>query len=49
MKGRLYIGITEKRTNNGIQNITQETKDWGAPEGLAVPAPHVIPVVLLLN
>jgi hypothetical protein len=38
-----------KRTNNDLQNITQKTKDrttrtqqkTGAPEGLAVSAPHV--------
>ena len=42
-----------KRTNNDLQNITQKTKDGatctplktgGAPEALAVPAPHVTPV-----
>jgi hypothetical protein len=48
----------DKRTNNDLQNITQKTKDratrspiktGGAPKGLAVPAPLVTPVVLLLN
>jgi len=50
-----------KRTNNDLRNITQKTKDRairtpikpgvnsGAAEGLAVPVPHVTPVVLLLN
>ena len=48
-----------KNTNNGLQNNTQKTKDRvtqtplkhgvnsGAPEGLAVPAPIVTPVVLI--
>jgi len=47
-------------TNNDLQNTAQKTKDQatrillkpgmnsGAPEGLAVPAPHMAPVVLLL-
>jgi hypothetical protein len=45
-----------KRTFNDLQNITQKTKDRatraplgmnsGAPEGYAVPAPLVAPVVL---
>jgi len=51
----------EKRTNNDLQNITQKTQNQAtliplkpgvnscAPEGLAVPAPHATPVVLLLN
>ena len=46
--------------NNDIQNTTYKTNDWGtqtqlksgvnsgAPEGWAVPATHVTPVVLLL-
>ena len=50
-----------KRDNNNLQNNTHKTKDRatrpplktgvnaGAPEGLAVPAPHVTPIVLLLN
>ena len=43
-----------KRTNNHLQNITQKTQDRAtqapcAPEGYAVPVPHVAPVVLLLN
>jgi hypothetical protein len=49
----------DERTNNDLQNITQKTKDRvtqtplkhgvnsGAPEGLAVPAPLVTPVVLI--
>ena len=49
----------DKRTNNDLQNITHKTKDRvtrtplkqgmdsGAPEGSAVPAPLVAPVVLL--
>ena len=48
-------------TNNNLQNITQKTKDsatrtpqkYGGelrfPERLAVPAPLVTPVVLMLN
>ena len=47
-------------TNNDLQNTTQKAKDQGtrtpptpgmnsgAPKGLAVFAPHVTPVVLLL-
>ena len=47
-----------KKTNNDLQNTTQKTKDRerrtlikpgmesGIPEGYAVPAPHVAPVVL---
>ena len=50
-----------KRTNNDLQNTTQKTKNqatWtplktlvnsDAPEGLALPAPHATPVVLLLS
>ena len=49
----------DKRTNNDLQNITHKTNDrgtrtplktWvnsGVPEGWAVPAPLVTPVVLL--
>ena len=48
-----------KRTNNDLQNVAHKTKDWvtrtpqnpgvnsGAPEGYAVPAPLVAPVMLL--
>ena len=51
----------QKRTNNDIQNIIQKTEDRETrtplktgvnscvSKGLAVPAPHVAPVVLLLN
>ena len=51
----------DKRTNTDLQNITLKTNDRlsltplkirvnsRALEGLAVPAPHVIPDVLLLN
>ena len=44
----------DKRTNNDLQNIEQQipTKtevNSDTPGGLAVPAPHVAPVVLLLN
>ena len=51
----------DKRTNNDLQNITQKSKDRapqtpvktevnsGAPEGLAVPAPYVTYILLLLN
>ena len=39
--------------SNGIQNATPKTKNGGmnsgVPEGLAIPAPHVTSVVLLLN
>jgi hypothetical protein len=50
-----------KGTNNDLQNTTQKTKDQvirtlikvgvnsSSPEGLAIPAPLVTPVVLLLN
>jgi hypothetical protein len=46
-----------KRTNNDLQNTTQEIKDWalqtgensGAPEMFAVPVPPVTPIMLLLN
>jgi hypothetical protein len=50
-----------KRTNNDLQHITQKAKNRAtrtpqkpglnseAPEGLAVPAPHVTPVVLFSN
>ena len=49
----------DKRTNNDLQSTTQKTKDRpartslkpgmnsGAPDGLAVPAPLVTPVLLL--
>ena len=49
-----------KMSNNDAQNTTQTTKELatqtplnigvnsGAPEGKAVPAPHMLPVVLLL-
>jgi hypothetical protein len=46
---------TEKGTNNDLQNITQKTKNRATRtllldlEGLAVPAPHVRSVVLLVN
>jgi hypothetical protein len=51
----------KKGTNNDLQNIAQKTKDRAtqtpqksgvnscALKGLAVPAPHVTPVVFLLN
>ena len=47
----------DKRTNTDLQNITERntnpTKKTGvnpgAPERLAVPAPHVTPVMLLLS
>ena len=50
-----------KGTNNDLQNTTQKTKDQAirtlikaevnssSPEGLAIPAPLVTPVVLLLK
>ena len=50
----------QKKTNNDLHSITRETKDRakriplkpavnsGAPEGKAVPAPHVAPVILFL-
>ena len=50
-----------ERTNKDLQNITQKSKDRatqtslktgvnsGILEGLAVPAPHMTPVVLLLS
>jgi hypothetical protein len=51
--------LEDKRTNNDLQNVTHKTKDWvtrtpqkpgvnlGAPEGYAVSAPLVAPVMLL--
>ena len=51
--------MTEKRTNNDLQSTTHKTKDRvtritlktgvnsGVPEGYAVPAPLVAPVVLI--
>jgi len=50
----------ETKGQTTIYKTTQKTKDWatrtilkpsvksGAPEGRAVPAPRVVPVVLLL-
>jgi hypothetical protein len=50
-----------KRTNKDLQNIIQKTEDREtrtplkagvkscAPQGLAVSAPHVAPIVLLLH
>ena len=55
------IQTSTEMTDNDLQNITQKTKDRptrtlltlggisGAPEGLAVPAPHATPFVLPLN
>ena len=49
----------DKMTNNDVQNITQKNKDRATriplksggelrcPEGLAIPAQHVTPVMLL--
>ena len=58
LKDRQYNGQkkNDKRTNNDLQNITQNTKNRTTPAvnscvppgGLAVPALHVAPVVLLL-
>ena len=58
-KDRQYNGQkkNDKRTNNDLQNITQKTKNritpavnsCAPPGGLAVPALHVAPVVLLFN
>ena len=51
----------EQKANNDLQNITHKTKDratriplkpglWsGVPEGWAVPAPYLKPVVLLMS
>ena len=51
----------DQKTNNDLQNNAQKTKKkqhghhqklWmnsGAPELLSVPAPHVTPVLLLIN
>jgi hypothetical protein len=51
----------DKKTNNGLQAATQQNRDWAtrtlqttevnssSPGGYAVPAPLVIPVVLLLS
>ena len=53
--------INKINLKTNLQNITQNTEDRAArtpletgvnseaPEGLPVPAPHVTPVVLLLN
>ena len=60
MKARLQTLNIEKRTNNDLQNAMQKVNDRatrtplksglnsGAPEGQAVHAPLVAPVVLLL-
>ena len=53
--------MAKRKMDNDLQNIKQNTKDRatrtlqksgvnsGTQEGLAVPAPRVTPVVLLLN
>jgi hypothetical protein len=59
--GQTVVNVKDKRTNNDTQNITQKTNDRtvriplktgvksNALEELVVSAPHVTPVVLLLN
>jgi hypothetical protein len=59
-EGQISQWKRKKRTNNDLQSIAQKTKDRAtqsplkpvvnscSPEGKAVPAPHVAPVVQLL-
>ena len=52
------VNVKRTKTNNDLQTITQKTTDWATqippgmnsdvPDGLAVSAPPVTPVVLLL-